>query len=170
MEPNEIEEIRLGSDSPEDQPVTEEQRERIEHAYRLFQEFFEATEERHLEMRDFRRLRKMEDATLQNENMPTLNTLNSTIDNVVADQMDNLPAAVVLPETPEKEQTADVMTDVIRYALDASGFEDEYARAMEDSAVTGTGAQQVFWDGELERGEGMVSVQTIKPEHLYPDP
>ena len=56
MEPNEIEEIRLGSDSPEDQPVTEEQRERIEHAYRLFQEFFEATEERHLEMRDFRRI------------------------------------------------------------------------------------------------------------------
>ena len=59
MEPNEIEEIRMGSDSPEDQPVTEEQRERIEHAYRLFQEFFEATEERHLEMRDFRRIRKM---------------------------------------------------------------------------------------------------------------
>ena len=25
MEPNEIEEIRLGSDSPEDQPMTEEQ-------------------------------------------------------------------------------------------------------------------------------------------------
>lgn len=170
MEPNEIEEIRLESYSTEDQKMTEEQRTRIDHAYKLFQEFFDAVEYRHLEMRDFRSIRKMEDVTLQSENMPKLNTLNSTIDNVVADQMDNLPAAVVLPETPEKEQTADVMTDVIRYALDASGFEDEYARAMEDSAVTGTGAQQVFWDGELERGKGMVSVQTIKPENLYPDP
>ena len=98
MEPNEIEEIRLESYSTEDQKMTEEQRERIEHAYKLFQEFYDAVEYRHLEMRDFRSIRKMEDVTLQSENMPRLNTLNSTIDNVVADQMDNLPAAVVLPK------------------------------------------------------------------------
>ncbi len=32
---------------------------------------------------------------------PRLNTLNATVDNVVADQMDNLPEAKMMPERPE---------------------------------------------------------------------
>lgn len=170
METERIEDMRFIAMSPEDQDITQEQRERIAEAYRLFESFYSALEPRHMQMREFRDIRKMEDRTLRNEEMPTLNTLNSTLDNVIADQMDNLPAAVALPETPEKEEAADVMTDVIRYALDASGFEDEYARAMEDSAVTGTGAMQAYWDGEMERGDGMASVQAVRPENLYPDP
>jgi hypothetical protein len=170
MDVKDIEEKRESSYSPQDQPISEEQRERIDRAYALFEQFYESIGLRHMEMRDFRDLRRMEDRELMSEGAPKLNTLNSTIDNVIADQMDNLPAAVILPETPEKAATADLMTDVVRYALDAGGFEDEYARVMEDSVVTGTGVLQTFWDEDMERGDGLVNVQAVKPETIYPDP
>ena len=48
---------------------------------------------------------------------PRLNTLNATVDNVVADQMDNLPEAKMMPERPELQESADILTDVVRYAL-----------------------------------------------------
>lgn len=170
MDDKEMEELRYSSESAEDQPISEEQRKRIERAYALFEQFYEAIGLRHMEMRDFRDLRRMEDRELNSEGAPKLNTLNSTIDNVIADQMDNLPAAVILPEVPDKADTADLMTDVVRYALDAGGFEDEYARAMEDSVVTGTGVLQTFWDEEMERGDGFANVQAVRPETMYPDP
>ena len=41
---------------------------------------------------------------------------------------------------------------------------------MEDSTVTGTGIAQVFWDADMESGDGMVNVMAWQPEDFYPDP
>lgn len=66
----------------------------------LFEEFRGKHRNVHEQARLCRRLRALQDDTLPRET-PRLNTLNATVDNVVADQMDNLPEAKMMPERPE---------------------------------------------------------------------
>lgn len=155
--------------SPEDQPISEEQKRRVKRAYALFAIFKESRGMWQTEAEKHRDVRKLKDDTLA-ETAPRMNTLNSTIDNVIADQMDNMPSAIILPETSEVAGMAEMITDVVKYCLDGAAFEETYQKVMEDSAVIGTGIIQTFWDEEADAGKGMASVQAWKPENFYPDP
>lgn len=55
------------------------------------------------------------------------------------------------------------MTDVVSFVLYQAKFDETYATLMEDAAVTGTGVAQVFWDDDLDGGEGMASVMAWHP-------
>ena len=135
----------------------------------LFEEFRGKHRNVHEQARLCRRLRALQDDTLPRET-PRLNTLNATVDNVVADQMDNLPEAKMMPERPELQESADILTDVVRYALYQSAFDEQYAQLMEDCAVTGSGVLQIFWDEELDDGRGMARCERWDMESFYPDP
>ena len=153
----------------EEQVLKPEEREILNRALRLFEEFRTAHRPLHEQARTSRKLRALQDDTLP-KTAPKLNSLNSTIDNVVADQMDNLPEAKMMPERPELQESADVLTDVVRYALYQSAFDEQYAQLMEDCAVAGTGVLQVFWDEELDDGRGMARCERWEMESFYPDP
>lgn len=155
--------------SPERQPLTDKQKELVRRAYSLFDFFSEKLTGAHEQMRNARLMRKlMQDA--RSWTAPASNTLNSCIDNVIADQIDNLPEAKLVPEREETAQSAEEMSDVVSYVLYQAGWEQTYNRLMEDSVVTGTGVAQVFWDDALEDGDGMVSVLAWSPEDFFPDP
>ncbi|MEG2860318.1 MAG: hypothetical protein RSA12_10530, partial [Clostridia bacterium] len=98
--------------------------------------------------------------------------LNSTVDNMVADYMDNLPEAVMQPETPEMGEVADDLTDVVGWALHHAGFKPEWRRAVEDATVTGTGIMHVFWDDEATFGsaQGGIGLTAWRPDYWMPDP
>ena len=152
-----------------DQPLTEAQRALTRRAYALFREFADELRDVHDEMRDAREMRRLS----QNERSvtaPPSNALNSCIDNVIADQIDNMPEALMLPEREDTANSADEMSDVVSFVLYQAGWPDEYQTILEDSAVTGTGIAQVFWDDDADDGNGMVSVQAWHPEDFYPDP
>ena len=152
-----------------DQPLTEAQRALTRRAYALFREFADELRDVHDEMRDAREMRQLS----QNERSvtaPPSNALNSCIDNVIADQIDNMPEALMLPEREDTANSADEMSDVVSFVLYQAGWPDEYQTILEDSAVTGTGIAQVFWDDDADDGNGMVSVQAWHPEDFYPDP
>ena len=106
----------------------------------------------------------------QSRTAPTGNTLGSCVDNMIADQMDNLPEAVMLPEREETARSAEEMDDVVSFVLYRAGWPGKYQTLMEDAIVTGTGVAQVFWDEDMEDGEGMVNVLAWHPEDFYPDP
>ncbi|MFR5796200.1 MAG: hypothetical protein ACLUI3_12075, partial [Christensenellales bacterium] len=106
----------------------------------------------------------------QSRTAPTGNTLGSCVDNMIADQMDNLPEAVMLPEREETARSAEEMDDVVSFVLYRAGWTGKYQTLMEDAIVTGTGVAQVFWDEDMEDGEGMVNVLAWHPEDFYPDP
>lgn len=101
---------------------------------------------------------------------PAGTTLMSCIDNVIADQIDNMPEAQMLPEREETAQSAEEMADVVSFVLYQAGWSSTYQRLMEDAVVTGTGVAQVFWDDDADQGEGMASVLAWHPEDFYPDP
>lgn len=153
----------------ERQNLTAPQRELLERGYRLFEFFETKLRAEHEQMRCARRMRELRQDE-QSRTSPPGMTLNSCIDNVIADQTDNMPQAQMVPEREETARSAEEMSDVVAYVLYQANWADTYQRLMEDSVVTGTGVAQAFWDEDMEGGAGMVNVLAWHPEDFYPDP
>lgn len=156
-------------DAAESQPISMTERALVARIYALFDCFYDQLSEEHEQMRRARMLRARRPDE-QSRTAPTGNTLGSCVDNMIADQMDNLPEAVMLPEREETARSAEEMDDVVSFVLYRAGWSGKYQTLMEDAIVTGTGVAQVFWDEDMEDGEGMVNVLAWHPEDFYPDP
>ena len=152
-----------------EQPLDERQRMLVQRGYELFRFFYDQHREEHGEIREARKMRRLR-PDKKSSTSPAGSTLNSSIDNVIADQVDNMPEAVMVPEREETMRSAEEMTDVVSFVLYQSGWEGKYQRLMEDAVVTGTGVAEVFWDGDADDGKGMASVLCWHPEDFYPDP
>lgn len=152
-----------------EQPLNARGKELVKRGYELFELFRQQNREAHMEMSDARKMRQLRHDE-RSRTAPTSMTLNSCIDNVVADQIDNTPEAVMIPEREETAGTADIMTDVVGFVMYQAGWPGKYQAIMEDAAVTGTGIAQVFWDEDAMDGDGLVSVLAWHPEDFYPDP
>lgn len=152
-----------------DQPLGEREKALVRRAYELFDFFRDKLREEHGDMQHARRMRRLQQEE-RSATAPASNTLGSCIDNVIADQIDNMPEAVMVPEREETAQSAEEMSDVVSYVLYQAGWPRVYQTLMEDSTVTGTGIAQVFWDEDMESGDGMVNVMAWHPEDFYPDP
>ena len=156
-------------DAAESQPISMTERALVARRYALFDCFYDQLREEHEQMRRARMLRARRPDE-RSRTAPTGNTLGSCVDNMIADQIDNLPEAIMLPEREETAQSAEEMDDVVSFVLYRAGWPGKYQTLMEDAIVTGTGVAQVFWDENLEDGEGMVNVLAWHPEDFYPDP
>lgn len=151
------------------QPLGEAEQELLRRGYELFERFRIGLTEAHDEMRRARMIRQLRQDE-RSGTAPAGNTLGSCVDNAIADQIDNLPEAQLLPEREETARSAEEMSDVVSYVLYHAGWPGKYQTIMEDAVVTGTGVAEVFWDAEAEDGEGMVGVLAWHPEDFYPDP
>jgi len=161
--------VRSGEMRGIEQPMSFEERELLRRGYALFEHFREQLAGQHEGMRQARRMRMLE-MEEKSATSPAMSTLNSCVDNVIADQIDNMPEAVMIPEREETMDSAKEMTDVVSFVLHQAGWNGKYQQMMEDAVVAGTGVAQVFWDDDLEDGEGMVNVLSWHPEDFFPDP
>ena len=93
-----------------EQPMSAKERELLRRGYALFEHFHEQLREEHEEMRAAREMRALRQDE-RSRTSPTMSTLNSCVDNVVADQIDNMPQAMMIPEREETMQSAEEMTD-----------------------------------------------------------
>ena len=154
---------------PTEQPLDNAGKLLVKRAYELYDFFREQLREEHEEMRRARLMRqlKQDEKSLTS---PVSNTLNSCIDNVIADQIDNMPEAKMVPEREETAQQAEEMSDIVSYVLYQSNWQEIYRGVMEDAVVTGTGIVETRWDDDAEDGEGMVRVGAWHPEDFFPDP
>lgn len=152
-----------------EQRLTSEEKALLRRGYELFEFFDRHMREEHGQMRLARAIRRKKQSA-RSETAPASNTLCSCIDNAIADQMDNRPEALMIPEREETAKSAEEMTDVVSYVLYQTKWDEIYHTLMEDAIVTGTGVAQVFWDEDAENGEGMASVLAWHPEDFYPDP
>lgn len=99
-----------------------------------------------------------------------LQTLKSTFNNCIADQMDNMPEALMLPETSDLQPVAEDMTDVVRYILAQNDYESMHRKRCEDCFATGTAVTQVVWDEDMSGGRGEVAVLRWPVEAFLWDP
>ena len=160
---------RSGGHTAVEQPLTQEERALTQRAYALFEFFRDRLREEHGQMRRARMMRQLRQEE-RSRTSPTGNTLNSCADNAIAEQIDNMPEAKMVPEREETAQSAEEMTDIVSYVLYQAGWPGKYHTIMEDAVVTGTGVAEVFWDERAVDGLGMASVLAWHPEEFYPDP
>jgi hypothetical protein len=100
-----------------------------------------------------------------------LQTLKSTVNNCIADQMQNMPEAKLSPETPDQQQLSDDLQDAIRFIVyDTNEFETLHRRRVEDFFGTGTAVTQIVWDKTINFGKGDIALIRWPIESFIWDP
>ncbi|MEG0768040.1 MAG: hypothetical protein RR482_10015, partial [Clostridia bacterium] len=158
-----------------EQPLSERERALVEEARQLFTVFEPGCRPMHERARLCRAIAQLEDPEMQAKDKGEtdtlqLQTLRSTLVNCVADQMDNMPEAVLSPERPDTARAAEDLTDVVRYVLDQNDYEALHRARVEDLFVAGTAVMQISWDEALEHGRGNVAMVRWPIEAIYWDP
>ena len=163
----------------EEQELNEEDKELLELIYDRLDIFEQMNRPYHEEAKNCRRILHMDDpeqddprAVQQNgKKTLQLQTLKSTINNVVADQMLSMPEAKLLPETMEMQEAADDLQDILHYVMYcANDYEQVHYRRCEDFYCTGTAITQVAWDEDMNYGKGEIALIRWPIEAFLWDP
>ena len=107
---------------------------------------------------------KPEQKTLQ------MQTLKSTFNNCVADQMDNVMEAKMLPELPEFQELVDDINDVVGYIYELNNYPQLYRMRVQDYLSTGTAITQIMWDDDMNGGKGDIAFIRVPVEQFLWDP
>ena len=143
--------------------------------YAMLKIFEEEDRPYHEEARECRDIMRLKDPHQDDGNggksMLQLQTLKSTINNCVADQMQNMPDPKLLPETPEYEALAMDLQDVVRYILfTVNKYEKLHKRRASDFYETGTAVTQIAWDPDMNYGKGDICLIRWPVEAFLWDP
>lgn len=146
-----------------DQPLTEEEKQLVNEVYERIEVFEQECRPYHDEAKATREVIRLRDPFQDKpgakEKTLQLQTLKATFNNCVADQMQNMPSARILPESPELQNVADDVQDAVRYVLyDLNSFEALHRRRAEDFFCTGTAITQIVWDESMMNGKGDVAL------------
>jgi hypothetical protein len=162
-----------------EQPLDEEEKDLLNTIYDRVDIFEQLNRPYHDEAKKCRRILHMDDpdqddARVVNQNGKKtlqLQTLKSTINNVVADQMLSMPEAKISPETPEMQEAADDLQDILHYVTYcANDYEQLHYRRCEDFYATGTAITQIAWDPDMNYGKGDIALIRWPVEAFLWDP
>lgn len=159
-----------------DQQLNEAEKELLNTAYRRLEIWRNGCQKYHEAAKEARAIYRLADPRQDLPNTPAeqktlqLQTLKSTVNNCIADQMDNMPEATMAPERPGLEDTATDLTDVVRFILDQNDYEAIHRRRVEDFFVTGSSVTQVCWDEDMDGGKGDVALIRWPLEAFLWDP
>ena len=100
-----------------------------------------------------------------------LQTLKSTINNCVADQMQNMPEPRLTPESQDKELLAYDLQDICHYVLySLNNYEYLHKRRVSNFFETGTNITQIAWDPDMNYGKGDIATIVWPVESFLWDP
>ena len=163
----------------DDQPLTEEEEALRDEIYDRLDIFQQMNQPYHDEAKKCRQILHMSDPdqddprTIEQNGKRTLQlqTLKSTINNVVADQMLSMPEAKLMPETTAMQEQADDLQDLCHYVIYVvNDFEQTHYRRCEDFYTTGTSVIQVAWDPDMNYGKGEIALIRWPVEAFLWDP
>lgn len=163
----------------EEQPLSPEDKELLDRIYDRLDIFEEMNKPYHDAAKEARKILHMDDpeqddpkATARaGKKILQMQTLKSTINNVVADQMLSMPEAKLMPETEEAQQAADDLQDMVHYVIYcANNFEQLHYRRCEDFYGPGTAITQIAWDPDMSHGRGEITLLRWPLEAFLWDP
>lgn len=160
-----------------EQLLDDDEKRLIDEIYNRVEIFERANREYHDAAREARKIVRMQDPhqddgnTKKDTKTLQLHTLKSTFNNCVADQMQNIPNARILPERPELEDQAMDLQDAVQYVLfRVNKFEKMHRRRAEDFYCTGTAVTQICWDPTMNLGKGDIGIIRWPVEAFLWDP
>lgn len=147
----------------------------LERAYDLFEEYRQAYGAEWQRLENNEKIYRgdhwwdvpMEDV---NEPRPVTPVIQSTIENVKSDLMDNFPEAIIQPEGPEDETVARVLEAVIRQNHDGASYRREWWKLAHDLLVGGYMVQEVGYDPLLNNGLGGAFIRHVDSRNIMFDP
>lgn len=162
-------ELFLQDLSPEDQKLVEDIYNRLEIWKRGCQEI-------HDRARIARKILLLQDpyqdpvGTPPEQKTIQLQTLKSTFNNAVADQIDNVMEARMMPETNVDQDVVDDLNDIVGYIFQYNDYSSVHKIRAEDFLCTGTSIIQIMWDKDAQFGEGEVKMMRVPVEQFVWDP
>ena len=99
-----------------------------------------------------------------------MQTLKSTFNNCVADQMDNVMEARMIPELPQFQGLTDDINDVVGYIYELNNYPQLYRMRVQDYLATGTAVTQIMWDDDMNGGKGDIAFVRVPIEQFLWDP
>lgn len=94
----------------------------------------------------------------------------NSLANKHADLMDNLPECSCLPQEPQDEETAKILSSVLPVVLENADFERTFSEEGWQKIKTGTGIYGVFWNPQLQNGLGDIDIKSIDIINLFWEP
>lgn len=95
------------------------------------------------------------------EPQPVTPVIFSTLENMLADIMDNYPSPTVLGEEKGDENIARKLGKYLEYVLKRRGYKRVYRDKCRELLKKGMCIQEVYWDSELYGGLGDVNIKNI---------
>ena len=163
----------------DDQPLSEEDQNLLTLIYDRLEIFEQTNRPYHDAAKKCRRVLHMDDPDQDDPDTVAANgkrtlqlqTLKSTINNVVADQMLSMPEAKLMPETPDMQDAADDLQDMMHYVMYcANDYEQLHYRRCEDFYTVGTAITQIAWDQDMNYGKGEIALIRWPIEAFLWDP
>jgi hypothetical protein len=153
----------------------EASRQLCERAYRLFDEFRSAYRQEWLRLENNERIYRGDHwydvpVTDENEPRPVTPIIQSTVENVSADLMDQAPEAIIRPESGADGRLAQVVEALIRRNHDVAGYTVEYQKLVHDLLVGGYCVQEVGYDPALNNGLGGAFIRHVDDRSILFDP
>lgn len=99
-----------------------------------------------------------------------LQTLVSTFNNCVADQMDNVMEAVMTPERAELQEVADDLNDIVRFVYEQNEYLSYHRQRVIDYLGPGTAVCEIMWDENMNFGKGEIRLSRVPIEQFLWDP
>lgn len=146
-----------------EQPLSDEEKELLETVLARLDIFENQCRKYHEQAKEARAILRLNDPKQDPPNAKEktlqLQTLKSTFNNCVADQMQNMPEPRLLPERPDQQQLADDLQDAVRYVVyELNNYPRIHRRLAEDMYGPGTAIQQIVWDPTMHHGKGDVAI------------
>lgn len=112
---------------------------------------------------------------ISNENQqdirePITAFLFNAIANKHAEIMDSFPSPNILAREQNDENEAELLTKIIPFQLEQSGFRKVYNRVMWNKLKNGTGAYGVFFNPSINNGEGDIDIRKLDLLNLFWEP
>lgn len=159
-----------------EQHLSEEDARIRDEAYSRLSIWKQGCKEIHERARVARKILLLDDPYQDPPNVPAeqktmqLQTLKSTFNNCVADQVDNRPEALMTPETPELQNVVDDINDIVRFIYENNDYWYLHRFRVEDFIGTGTSVVQILWDERMANGRGDVALLRVPVEQFLWDP
>lgn len=159
-----------------EQELTEEEEDLKREAYSRLDLWGPDCQEYHTEAKECRLIYRLKDphqdppGTRSDQKMLQLQTLKSTLNNCIADQVDNTPEAYLVPQRDDLSDVAVDMNNVVKYIMQINHVKEFHRRRAQDFLITGTAVTQVMWDPDMDFGKGNISVSRFPIESMVWDP
>ena len=163
----------------DEQPLSEEDKKLVEEIYSRVDIFQQQNQKFYDEAKECRQILHMEDPEQDDPQTKAKNgkktlqlqTLKSTFNNVVADQMLSQPEAKLLPERPDLQEYADQLQDLVHYVIYcANDYEYVHHQRCEDFYGPGTAITEIAWDEAMNYGRGEIGIFRWPIEAFLWDP